>query len=204
MCWGFFKARKPFQGAIGAGLGLILPYLAEQATAGSLIAGSANTDFPPLRGTVTRPAVPSRGCLCLQPLASTGNGQAKTQRIRGANQLQSFPGYQPALFWVVFFFLCVCVCAAVGCGFVFFYETSFFDVHTGHKLREKVLVVQLRHFFFPASRGNGVWIHTQGKAIFIKEVPTLPLQTNHSWLVLQLQPYRKEGGEESIQHIISF
>lgn len=48
--------------------------------------------------------------------------------------------------------------------------------------------------FFSASGGNRVWIHTKGKAIFIKEVPTLPLQTNHSWLGLQLQPYRKEEG----------
>lgn len=50
--------------------------------------------------------------------------------------------------------------------------------------------------FFSASRVNHVWMHTKGKAIFIKEVPTLPLQTNHFWLVLQLQTYRKKGVEE--------
>lgn len=50
-----------------------------------------------------------------------------------------------------------------------------------------------------------VWIHMKGKAIFIKEVPTLPLQTDHSWLVLQLQLYQEGGSiKTSIEHIISF
>lgn len=58
------------------------------------------------------------------------------------------------------------------------------------------MLVQFKHFFFSASRANLVWMHTKGKAIFIKEVPTLPLQTNHFWLVLQLKTYRKKGVEE--------
>lgn len=36
----------------------------------------------------------------------------------------------------------------------------------------------------------------KGKTIFIKEVPTLPVQTNHSLLFLQLQLYRKEEEKE--------
>lgn len=75
----------------------------------------------------------------------------------------------------------------------------------GHELREEVLIAQFKHSFFLPVEETMVWIHMKGKAIFIKEVPTLPLQTDHSWLVLQLQLYQEGGSiKTSIEHIISF
>lgn len=77
---GFFSKKKLFQTAIGAGLGLILPYLAEQVTAGSVIAGSANTDFTP----------PPRD------LNSPGAAEQRTPAFAAAGIHRERPGKKPS------------------------------------------------------------------------------------------------------------
>lgn len=177
----FFLKKKPFQTAIGAGLGLILPYLAEQVTAGSVIAGSANIDFTP-------PPPP-------RDLNSPGSPERRTPTFAAAGIDRERPGKNPAdpmvqptsvLPWLT-------TCSFFCLVFFFSMKSLSFMFTQGMSYGKKRLLFS-SSTFFPASGGNRVWIHTKGKAIFIKEVPTLPFQTNHSWLLLQLQLYCKEAG----------
>lgn len=75
------KKNKPFQTAIGAGLRLILPYLAEQVTVGSVITGSANTDFTQPPQDLNSPSTPAQRSPMFAAANTNREQPANTQRI---------------------------------------------------------------------------------------------------------------------------